>query len=106
MKEEYKVIVKLYRYKGNEYAILKGLHDGIIRAINYKYVDSEGRLMKPLNGLEMLCDHNANTVKGIIKRINNKIDIDEYLLKNGIDRNDNEALIRAVSVFYNLKPTK
>lgn len=40
MKESYKVLVKVYHYKGNEYAIIKGEHDGIIRAINYKYVDS------------------------------------------------------------------
>lgn len=101
MKESYKVLVRSYHYKGNEYAILKGEHDGTIRAINYKYVDSSGNLTKSLNGLEMFCDHRANTVSAIIERINYKHDLDDYLADNGIDRSDNEALIKAIMAFNN-----
>lgn len=102
MKESYKVIVRDYSYKGNEYTIIKGEHDGILRAINYKYIDSSGNLTKSLNGIEMFCDHNANTVSAIIERINQKHDWDEYLDENGIDRNDEEAMLKAVSAFFKL----
>lgn len=102
MKESYKVLVKVYHYKGNEYAIIKGEHDCIIRAINYKYVDSSGNLTKQLNGLEMFCDHRENTVGAIIERINNKHDFDEYLSENGVDWNDKDALVKAVAAFYHL----
>ena len=101
MKESYRVIVKVYRYKDNEYAIIRGEHDGIIRAINYKYVDSSGNLTKSLNGLEMFCNHRANTVSAIIERIDYKHDLDDYLADNGIDRSDNEALIKAIMAFNN-----
>lgn len=99
MKESYKVLVKVYQYKGNEYVIVKGIHDGIIRAINYKYVDSSGNATKALNGLEMFCDRRANTVNTIIERINYKHDLDGYLADNGIDRSDNEAFIKAIMAF-------
>ncbi len=102
MKESYRVIVKVYRYKDNEYAIIRGEHDGIIRAINYKYLDTDGKLIKPLNGIEMFCDHNANTVSAIIERINRKHDWDEYISENGIDTSDDEALLKAIAAFYKL----
>ncbi len=102
MKEVYKTLVKDYYYKGNDYAIIKGLHDGIIRAINYKYMDSEGKLIKPLNGIEMFCDHNANTVECIIKRINDKHDWDEYIINNNVDTNDNDALLKAVKSYFKI----
>ena len=100
--ETYKTLVKTYHYKNNDYAIVKGLHDGIIRAINYKYIDDNGRLAQPLNGIEMFCDHNANTVNDIIKRINTKLDWDDYLKENDIDVDDNEALTQAVKDFFRI----
>lgn len=101
MKEVYKTLVKVYNYKGNEFAIIKGLHDGIIRAINYKYLDENGMLIKPLNGLEMFCNSHANSVEEIIKRINEKIDFDQFLNDRGLtyDFND-EAFLAAVKEFY------
>jgi len=106
MKETYKTLVKSYNYKGNEYVIAKGLHDGIIRAINYKYIDDDGKLVKPLNGIEMFCCKEANTVEDIIKRINDKIDFDEYIKKYNIDTDDIEILARAYRKFYESNESK
>ena len=103
MKETYKTLVKSYNYKGNEYVIAKGLHDGIIRAINYKYIDDDGKLVKPLNGIEMFCCKEANTVEDIIKRINDKIDFDEYIKKYNIDTDDISVLAKAYKKFYESK---
>ena len=100
MKETYKALVKSYNYKGNEYVIVKGMHDGIIRAINTNYLDKDGKLTQPLNGIEMLCSKEANTVEDIIKRINLKIDFDEYIKKYNIDTDDIEILARAYRKFY------
>ena len=101
MKETYKTLVKVYNYKGNEFAIIKGLHDGIIRAINYKYLNADGMLIKPLNGLEMFCNSHANTVEEIITRINEKIDFDEFLNERGLTYDFNDAaFLSAVKEFY------
>ena len=100
MKEAYKTLVKVYTYKGNEYVITKGLHDGIIRAINYKYIDEDGKLTKPLNGFEMFCDHYRNTVNDIIRRINLKHDYDEFIENSGIDKEDTETFLKATVEFF------
>lgn len=100
MKETYKTLVKNYNYKDNEYIIIKGVHDGILRAINYDYLDAEGKLTQPLNGIEMFCSRDANTVEDIIKRINDKIDFDEYIKKYNINTDDTAALARAYKRFY------
>ena len=100
MKETYKSLVKLYKYKGNEYAIVQGIHDGIIRAINYNCLDENGRTTQPLNGIEMFCSKEANTVEEIIKRINLKIDFDEYIKQNDIDTSDMKTLAKAYKKFY------
>ena len=106
MKETYKALVKSYNYKGNEYVIAKGMHDGIIRAINTNYLDKDGKLTQPLNGIEMLCSKEANTVEDIIKRINLKIDFDEYIKQNNIDTSDIKTLARAYKKFYERNETK
>lgn len=100
MKETYKTLVKSYNYKGSEYAIVKGIHDGILRAINYNYLDAEGKLTQPLNGIEMFCSREANTVGDIIKRINDKIDFDEYIKKYNINTDDIAVLARTYKKFY------
>jgi len=100
MKETYKTLVKSYNYKGSEYAIVKGIHDGILRAINYNYLDAEGKLTQPLNGIEMFCSREANTVEDIIKRINDKIDFDEYIKEYNINTDDIAVLARAYKKFY------
>ncbi len=100
MKETYRSLVKLYKYKGKEYAIVQGIHDGIIRAINYNCLDGNGRTTQPLNGIEMFCSKEANMVEEIIKRINLKIDFDEYIKQNDIDTSDMKTLARAYKKFY------
>lgn len=100
MKESYRTLVKRYMYKDNEYLIVKGIHDGIIRAINYNYIDEDGKLNQPLNGIEMFCSKDANTVEDIIKRINDKIDFDEYIIERDIDTSDMRKLARAYRDFY------
>ena len=100
MKESYRTLVKRYMYKENEYLIVKGLHDGIIRAINYNCIGEDGKLNQPLNGIEMFCSKNANTVEDIIKRINDKIDFDEYIKEHDVDTSDIRKLARAYKEFY------
>ena len=100
MKETYKALVKSYNYKGSEYVIVKGMHDGIIRAINSIYLDKDGKLTQPLNGIEMFCSKEANTVEDIIKRVNDKIDFDEYIKQHDIDTSDMKKLARAYKKFY------
>ena len=100
MKETYRSLVKLYKYKENEYAIVQGIHDGIIRAINYNCLDENGRTAQPLNGIEMFCSKDANTVEDIIKRINLKIDFDEYIKQHDIDTSDMNTLAKAYKKFY------
>ena len=103
MKETYKALVKSYNYKGNEYVIVKGMHDGIIRAINSNYLDKDGKLTQPLNGIEMFCSKEANTVEDIIQRVNDKIDFDEYIKQHDIDTSDVRKLARAYKKFYESK---
>jgi len=100
MKESYRTLVKIYMYKDNEYLIVKGLHDGIIRAINYNCIDEDGKLNQPLNGIEMFCSKEANTVEDIISRINDKIDFDEYIKEHDVDTSDIRKLARAYKDFY------
>lgn len=105
MKEQYKTLVREYVYKDHHYAIIKGLHDGIIRAIDYKYLDENGLLIKPLNGLEMLCDHHRNTVSQMIDRINDHIDWKEYVEKYNLNEADQEVFVKACVDFYSRRTT-
>ena len=100
MKESYRTLVKRYMYTDNDYFIVKGLHAGIIRAINYNFIGEDGKLNQPLNGIEMFCSKNANTVEDIIKRINDKIDFDEYIIEHDVDTSDMRKLARAYRDFY------
>lgn len=100
MKEAYKVLVRRYHYKGRDFIIAKELHDGIIRAIDLKYINENGRLTRPLNGLEMFCDSRFNTVPEIIRRINDHIDFMEYAEKYHIDKNDAELFAKAAVDFF------
>lgn len=55
---------------------------------------------QPLNRIEMSCYKEANTFEEKIKRINLKIDIDEYIKQNGIDTSDMKTLTRAYKKLY------
>jgi len=103
MKESYRTLVKKYTYKDNAYLIVKGLHDGIIRAVNYNCIDENGKLNQPLNGIEMFCSKEANTVEDIINRINDKINFDEYIKEHDVDTSDIRKLARAYKDFYRKK---
>ena len=102
MKEVYKTLVKVYSYKGNEFAIIKGLHDGIIRAINYKFIDENGYLIRPLNGLEMYVNTMDNTIEGVTRQINSSIDWQEFITENNIDTKNSDELLKAAIKFHKL----
>lgn len=105
MKEQYKTLVSGYHYKGETFAIIKGLHDGIIRAINYKYIDDNGQLTTPLNGLQMFVSHTENTVNQIIDRINHHIDWNNYIKEHNIDIDTitTEQLKEVINAVYGVK---
>ena len=105
MKEEYITLVREYIYKKHRYAIVQGLHDMIIRAIDYRYLDDEGRLTKPLNGLEMFCDDRRNTVAQIIERINDHIDWREYVEKYNLSEADEQVFAKACVDFFSRRAT-
>ncbi len=48
----------------------------------------------------MFCSKDANTVEDIIKRINLKIDFDEYIKQHDIDTSDMKTLAKAYKKFY------
>lgn len=102
MKENYKTLVKVYSYKGHEFAIIKGLHDGIIRAIDYKYIDDNGMLTKHLNGLEMFVNTLDNTIYGVTRQINMAIDWQEYIKENNVDTSNSDELLKAAVKFHGL----
>jgi hypothetical protein len=102
MKEQYRKICRRFYYKGHEFVIVKGLHDGILRAIDCKYLAEDGTLKQKLNGLQMFCDDRANTLQQIIKRIKDNIDLAEYIEERGIDVNDTERFVQAVKDFYRI----
>ena len=102
MKEQYKTLVRDYFYKGNDFVIVKGLHDGIIRAVNYKYLDENGLLTKQLNGAEMFVNTMNNTINGVMERINSYYDWKEFVEENNVNINDETELLNAMKVFYKL----
>lgn len=102
MKETYKTLIRVYTYKGREFAIVKGLHDNIIRAIDYKYIDDNGMLTKPLNGLEMFVNTLDNTINGVTRQINMAIDWQEYIKENNVDTSNNDELLKAAVKFHGL----
>ena len=53
-----------------------------------------------MNGIEIFCSKDANTVEDIIKRINLKIDFDEYIKQHDIDTSDMKTLAKAYKKFY------
>jgi hypothetical protein len=92
-------LVRKYHYRGEDFVIVRESKDGVIRAINYKYLDERGVLKQKLNGLQMYCDHERNTVPEIIERINHDLDLNAYLDEHNIERECSEQLIRAIIAF-------
>ena len=54
----------------------------------------------------MFCSREANTVEDIIKRINDKIDFDEYIKKYNINTDDIAVLARVYKKFYDRNENK
>lgn len=81
-------LVRKYHYRGEDFVIVRESKDGVIRAINYKYLDERGVLKQPLNGLQMYCDHERNTVPEIIERINHDLDLRAFFAERRINMAD------------------
>lgn len=101
MNEKYITLTKVFKASdGEEYCIIKGIHDSIIRAINYKYIDHNGVLTKKLNGFDMYVSTLDNTVSGIINRIENQIRFRKA--SKDIDMNNPEQVRLFLKDFYNI----
>lgn len=81
-------LVRKYHYRGEDFVIVRESKDGVIRAINYKYLDERGVLKQKLNGLQMYCDHERNTVPEIIERINHDLDLRAFFAERRINMAD------------------
>lgn len=97
MKEKMKILCKCYHYRDHDFFIATG-EDGVARAIDYKYIKN-GVLTQALNGLQMYCDPDRNTLPEIIDRINYSLDLNAYLDEHNIERECSEQLIRAIIAF-------
>ena len=92
-----RILCKCYHYRDHDFFIATG-EDGIARAIDYKYIKN-GVLTQALNGLDMYCDPDRNTLPEIIDRINYSLDLNAYLDEHNIERECSEQLIRAIIAF-------
>ena len=92
-----KILCRRYHYRDHDFFIATG-EDGVARAIDYKYIKN-GVLTQVLNGLDMYCDPDRNTLPEIIDRINYSLDLNAYLDEHNIERECSEQLIRAIIAF-------
>ena len=93
-----KVLTKVYAYKDKRYVIAKN-NDGIIMAIDYKYINEDGVLTQELNGLQMFVDVDRNTVPEIIERINRYTDWCEYTKEHNVDLSNTKSAVDAYMKF-------
>lgn len=96
------VLVRNLVSYGETYAVVRG-DDGYLRAINHKYLDSEGRLTKQLNGLDMFVNTVDNTLNGIIHRIQSYHEFQQYMSEHEVDVNDPNQLRKAIQELYHLQ---
>lgn len=80
-------LVRKYHYRGEDFVIVRESKDGVIRAINYKYIKN-GVLTQALNGLDMYCDPDRNTLPEIIERINHDLDLRAFFAERRINMAD------------------
>lgn len=92
-----RILCKCYHYRGHDFWIGTG-DDGVARAIDYKYIKN-GVLTQELNGLQMFCDPDRNSLPEIIERINYSLDLWAYLDEHNIKRECSEELIKAIIIF-------
>lgn len=74
-----KVHADRFTYKGRVFTIAERDEDGILVAIENKYIDKNGRLTKSLNGFNLLADRRRNTIPEIIERIYETVDYEEFM---------------------------
>ena len=74
-----KVLVNGFNYKGRKFVIGERHSDGILVAIEDKFIDKDGKLTQTLYGFSLLVDRNKNTIPDIINRIYEKVDFEEFM---------------------------
>lgn len=94
-----KVLVREFSCRGRVFTIIKG-DDGYTKAIDHKYLDSEGRLTQTLNGLQMYVDTKDQSLGSMLERIQFQLELDDYIAESGIDKDDDYALARVIHEFY------
>ena len=83
------VIISRFEYKGEAFKIIFKEQDGVYCAVNYKYLDSEGRTTRELNGLQM----NAHkTLNGCLNLTKISVDIKE-MKQNGASEQEIMAAV-------------
>jgi hypothetical protein len=96
-----KVICRNYSYRDRSFTIVEGA-DGILRAIDHKYLDENGCINQELNGLQTYSDPSpkGNTLAALLVRINEQLDLLAYLDEHHIDKSDKVATIKAIIAFH------
>ena len=75
-------IIRNFSYRGRKFAIVK--HEGFYCAIDFQYIDEEGRITKQLHGGQMFA---ARELSECIKNIQTQLDI-RYYMDNGMSRSE------------------
>ena len=82
-------------YKGKSFVVVSN-EQGILCAIDTKYLDGQGRLTTCLNGLQMLVDQKENTLPAMINRIKHHVEIEIFVAENKLsfyNENDMRKLL-------------
>ena len=96
-----KVLADRFTYKNRVFTIAERKQDGIIVAIEDKYIDENGRLTTALNGFNLLADRRANTVPEIIERIYERVDYDEFMVDNAPQTQ--QEVLELTAYFFNCR---
>lgn len=98
-----RILCRRYHYRDHDFFIATG-EDGVARAIDYKYIKN-GVLTQELNGLDMYCDPDRNTLPEIIERINYSLDLRAFFAERrinmaGLTKNDVEKITKLLIEFH------
>lgn len=88
-----KVLVDGFNYKGRKFVIGERHSDGILVAIEDKFIDEQGRLTQTLYGFTLLVDKNKNTIPDIINRIYEKVDYEEFIEQSNPQTEEEKLLL-------------
>ncbi len=69
-----KTVTKDFTYRGRHFAIIK--HEGHYCAIDYKFIDSSGKLTKELHGGQMFA---SKDLPQCMENIKNALDLEHYV---------------------------